>query len=52
MWILLMCALRAHNNISFLEKILSRIEKILTTFSIPNKFFLKTDLLMYATHTY
>ena len=51
-WILLMCELRAHNSISFLEKILSGIEKILTTFSIPNKIFLKTDLLMYATHTH
>ena len=32
-----MCELRAHNSISFLEKILSGIEKI---------------LLMYATHTH
>ena len=40
------CALRTHNNISFLEKVLLRIEKVLTVFSIPNKFFSKTDLLM------
>ena len=31
-WILLTCALRAHNNIPFLEKILLEIEKVLTVF--------------------
>ena len=40
------CALRTHNNILFLEKVLLRIEKVLTVFSISNKFFSKTDLLM------
>ena len=37
-----MCAL----NKPILEKSLSKIEKVLTTFSIPNKIFLKMDLLM------
>ena len=43
--IFLTCVQRAHNSISFLEKVLLRIKKILTTFSILNKNFLKTDLL-------
>ena len=46
--ILLTCALKAHNNILFLEKILLGIEKILTTFSISDKFFSKTNLLTCA----
>ena len=40
-----MCALRAHNGILFLEKILLKIQKVLTTFSISDKNFLKMDLL-------
>ena len=42
--ILLTCALKAHNSISFLEKVLLEIKKILTVFSIPNKIFPKTNL--------
>ena len=41
-WILLMC------SILFLKKILSEIEKVLIAFSIPDKIFPKTYLLMYA----
>ena len=33
--ILLMCALRAHNSIPILEKVLSGIEKVVNTFSKP-----------------
>ena len=47
-----MYALRAYNSILFLEKVLLKIEKVLTTFSIPNKIFPKTDLLMYAHRVY
>ena len=43
-----MCALRAHNNKSFLEKIFLRIEKVLTAFSIFEKIFPKIDGLMCA----
>ena len=43
-----MCALRAYNSIPFLEKVLSEIEKMLTTFSISDKIFPKIDLLMHA----
>ena len=43
-----MFALRAHNNITFLENVLLEIEKVLTAFSIPDKIFSKTNLLMYA----
>ena len=43
-----MCALRAHNGIPFLEKVLLKIEKVLIVFSIPDKIFPKTDLLMCA----
>ena len=43
-----MFALRAHNNITFLENVLSEMEKVLTAFSIPDKIFSKTDLLMYV----
>ena len=39
-----MCALRAHNSKLILEKGLSGIAKVLTTFSIPNKTFPKMDL--------
>lgn len=42
----LTCVLRAHDSIPFLEKKLSGIEKVLTTFTIPDKFFPKTDLLL------
>ena len=47
-----MYVLRTHNSISFLEKVLSRIEKVLTTFPISNNFFSKTDLLTYALKAY
>ena len=47
-----MFALRAHNNITFLENVLLEIEKVLTVFSIPDKIFSKTDLLMYALRAY
>ena len=47
-----MCALKAHNRIPFLEKVLLGIEKVLTVFSIPDKNFSKTDLLMYALRVY
>ena len=43
-----MCALRTHNSKLILEKGLSGIEKVLTTFLIPNKTFPKMDLLMCA----
>ena len=43
--ILLTCVLREHNSKLILEKILLGIEKVLTTFSIPNKTFPKIDLL-------
>ena len=43
-----MCVLRAYNGIPFLEKVLLKIEKVLIVFSIPDKIFPKTDLLMYA----
>ena len=43
-----MCALRVrvHNNSSFLEKNFSKIEKVLTAFSILEKMFPKIDDLM------
>jgi len=41
-----MCVLRTHNSIPILKKNLSEIEKMLTVFSIFDKIFLKTDLLM------
>lgn len=47
-----MHVLRAHNSIPFFKQILLGIEKILTAFLIYNKFFLKTDLLMYANSNY
>ena len=47
-----MYVLRVYNNIQFLEKILSRIEKFLTAFSIPDKIFPKMNLLMYALRAY
>ena len=43
--ILLPCVLSAHNSIPFLEKVLSGIENVLTTFSISDKIIPKTDLL-------
>ena len=50
--IILIHALRAYNSILFFEKILSWIKKIFTAFLIYNKFFLKSDLLMYALRAY
>ena len=47
--ILLICALRAHNSKPILKKVLLGIEKVLTTFSIPNKTFPKMDLLINRT---
>ena len=47
-----MCTLRAHNSIPFLEKVLSRVKEVLTTFSILDKKISKTDLLMYALRAY
>ena len=47
-----MCAQRVNNSIPFLEKVLSGIEKVFTIFSIPDKIFLKTNLLMYALEIY
>ena len=46
--ILLTCVLRANNSIPFLEKVLLGIEKVLTVFSIFDKFFPKTDLLRHT----
>ena len=43
-----MCALRAHKLETNFGKSLSKIEKVLTTFSILNKTFPKIDLLMCA----
>ena len=43
-----MCALRAHIKLSVFENIFSRIEKVMTAFSIPEKMFLKTENLMCA----
>ena len=41
-----MCALRAHNNKLFLEKIYRKLKKL--AFSIPDKMFSKMDGLMCA----
>ena len=46
--ILLMCALKAHINFHFWKKNFSRIEKVMITFSIPEKIFLKIENLMCA----
>ena len=43
-----MCALRAHINFHFWKKIFSRIEKVVTAFSILEKMFLKIESLMCA----
>ena len=43
-----MCVLRAHNNFHFWKIFFSIIEKVLTTFSILEKMFLKVDSLMCA----
>ena len=48
LWILMLNVLRACNSKSILKKVYKKIEKILTTFSIIDKTFLKKDLLMYA----
>ena len=47
-WILLMCALRAHIKLSVFGNIFSRIEKVMTAFSISEKIFPKTENLMCA----
>ena len=49
---LLTCALRIRSSILFLEKVLLGIEKVLIIFSIFDKFFLKTNLLMYILRVY
>ena len=46
-WILLICAFR-HTLISIFEKKNSRIEKVITAFSILDKIFLKIENLIYA----
>ena len=43
-----MCALRAHIKLSVFRKNFSRIEKVMTVFSIPEKIFPKLDDLMCA----
>ena len=43
-----MCALKAHNNFYFWKFFFSRIEKVLTDFSILEKMFPKVDGLMCA----
>ena len=43
-----MCALRAHINFHFWKKNFSRIEKVMTTFSISEKMFPKLENLMCA----
>ena len=43
---------RVLNNILFLEKNLSKIEKVFIVFSILDKIFPKTDLLIYALRAY
>ena len=47
-FILLIYALKTHNSIPFFKKVLLGIEKVLIVFSISNKKFSKTNLLMYA----
>jgi len=44
----LMCALRAHIKFFICENIFSRIEKVMTTFSIPEKIFSQIESLMCA----
>ena len=44
-----MYALKAHNSISILKKILWGIEKVLTAFSIPDKTFSKIGILLWHT---
>ena len=43
-----MCALRTHINFHFWKNFFSRIEKVMTAFSIPEKMFLKIESLMCA----
>ena len=43
-----MCALRAHIRFHFWKKNFSRIEKVMTAFSILEKIFLKIESLMCA----
>ena len=38
-----MCVLRTHIKLSVFRNIFSRIEKVMTTFSIPEKMFPKTE---------
>ena len=47
-----MCALRAHINFHFLEKIVLSIEKVMTAFLIPKKMFQKIENLMCALRAY
>ena len=47
-----MCVLRAHINFHFWKKNLSRIEKVMTTFSIFNKMFSKIENLICALRAY
>ena len=51
-WILLMCVLRTHVKLSSFENIFSKIEKIMTVFSIPKKMFPKTENLMCVLRTH
>ena len=50
--ILLMCVLRAHIKFSVLGNIFSRIEKIMTAFSISEKMFSKTESLICVLRTH
>ena len=47
-----MYALRAYINKSVFRKILEKIEKVVNTFSIPDKTFFKIDILLYAFRAY
>ena len=51
-WILLMCALRAHIKLSVFRNIFSRIEKVMTAFLIPEKIFPKTKNLICTLRTH
>ena len=50
--ILLMCALKATINFHFWKKNFSRIEKVMTAFSISEKMFSKTESLMCVLRTH
>ena len=47
-----MYALRTYINKFVFEKILSGIEKVVKTFSIPDKTFSKNGILLYALRVY